>query len=128
MNDQQFHQLTTAFLQQAQQDSNKRQGIALTSLEASQEKTSKRDRQTVVDSQIAVTVRCSGDTSMKVREWFAEIEMTRSYFAEDLQKPHKAVAVDINTLKVVQATLQGKMCRCYQAFVDEQPKSLPNGR
>jgi hypothetical protein len=120
MNDQQFQLLTTAFLQQAQQDSSERQGIALTSLEASQEKTSKRDRQTVVDSQIAATVRCSGDTSMKVREWFAEIEMTRSYFAEDLQEPHKAVAVNIDTLKAVQATLQGEMRHCYQAFVDEK--------
>jgi hypothetical protein len=61
---------------------------------------------------------------MSVREWFAEIEMTRSYFAEDLQEPHRTIAINIDTLKVVHATLQGEMHRCYQAFVDEQPNRL----
>jgi hypothetical protein len=124
MNDQQFHTLTTAFLQQAQQDSRERQTLAASSAESSKEKTSKRERQIVVDSQIAATVRCSGSTSMKVREWFAEIEMTRTYFGDGLDKPHKSVAIDIDTLKVVQATLQGEMHRCYQAFIDEQPNRL----
>ena len=121
MNDEQLHHLNSAFLQQARTDSDERQGIALASLTASNEKNAKRDRQTVVDSQILTTVRCSGSSTIKVREWFAEIEMTRSYFAEDLDEPQKTVAKDIDTLKVVQATLQGVIRRCYQAFIDEQP-------
>ena len=124
MNADQLHHLTSAFMQQRQADSAERQGIALASLTASNEKNAKRDRQTVVDSQIAATVRCSGSTSIKVREWFAEIEMTQTYFAEDLDEPQKSVAKDIDTLKVVQATLQGEMRCCYQAFIDEQPNRL----
>ena len=119
MNDDQLHHLTSAFMQQRQADSAERQGIALASLTASNEKNAKRDRQTVVDSQILTTVRCAGGSSIKVREWVAEIEMTRSYFAEDLNEPQKSVAKDIDTLKVVQATLQGEMRRCYQTFIDQ---------
>ena len=121
MNDEQLHHLTSAFLQQRRADSDERQGIALASLTASNEKNTKQDRQTVVDSQILTTVRCSGSSSIKVREWIAEIEMTRSYFAEDLNEPQKFVAKDIDTLKVAQAMLQGELRRCYQAFIDEQP-------
>jgi hypothetical protein len=124
MNDQQFQLLTTAFLQQAQQDSSERQAIALTQTEASKARAAKQDRKSVVEAQIAATVRCSGATSMGVREWFAEVEMTCSYFAEDLLEPHKTIAINIDTLKVVNATLQGKMRRCYQAFVDDQPNRL----
>ena len=107
MNDEQLHHLTSVFLQQRGAVSDERQGIALASLTASNEKNAKWDRQTVVDSQILTTVRCSGSSSITVREWFAEIEMTRSYFAEDLDEPQKTVAKDIDTLKVVQAKLQG---------------------
>jgi hypothetical protein len=60
MNDLQFQLLTTAFLQQAQQDSGERQAIALTNTEASKERAAKRDRQSVVEFQIAATVSCSG--------------------------------------------------------------------
>jgi hypothetical protein len=112
MNDQQFQLLTTAFLQQAQQDSRDRQAIAFNQTEASKERAANK------------TVRCSGATSMSVREWFAEVEITRSYFGEDLLEPHKTVAVNIDTLKVVNATLQGEMRRCSQGFVDDQPNRL----
>ena len=121
MNNEQFERLAAAMLQQGNSDRTERQQIALASLTASNEKNAKRDWQTVVDAQILTTVRCSGSSSIKVREWLAEMEMTRSYFAEDLTEPHLSVARDIDTLKVAQATLQGEMRRCYQAFVDSQP-------
>jgi hypothetical protein len=121
MNNEQFERLAAAMLQQGNADRAERQQTALTSQTAYNEKNAKRDRQIVVDSQILATVRCSGSSSIKVCEWLAELEMTRSYFAEDLTEPHQTVARDIDTLKVVQATLQGEMRRCFQAFVDAQP-------
>jgi hypothetical protein len=117
-------ELTETFLQWTQQDSSEREAIAIAQSEAIKMRAEKQDRKSVVLAQIANTVRCSGATAMSVREWFAEVEMTRSYFAEDLAEPHKTVARDIDTLKVCNATLQGEMRRCYQAFVDEQPNWL----
>jgi hypothetical protein len=121
MNNEQFERLAAAMLQQGNSDRTERQQIAANSITASAEKAAKRDRQTVVDAQILTTVRCSGSSSIKVREWIAEMEMTRSYFAEDLDEPHQTVARDIDTLKVAQATLQGEMRQCYQTFIDAQP-------
>ena len=74
----------------------------------------------MVALQIKATTPCSGVTSMAVREWIQDIELTRPYFAPHLAEPHLSVAKNIDTLAVFGATLQGPMRRCYERFMEAQ--------
>lgn len=80
------------------------------------ETTNKNERRYVVEQQIKNTRVCDGTSIPAVREWLQDIALVRPYFSVQ----HR----DEDTLKVVAASLQGPMRRCYERFMDQQPDRL----
>ena len=71
-----------------------------------------REQHRILDSHIRSTPSCDGSSIPLVRDWMQAVSMARPYFP--------AATADVETLKLVIATLQGPMRRCYEHFLDSQ--------
>jgi len=71
-----------------------------------------REQHRILDSHIRSTPSCDGSSVPLVREWLQAVSMARPYFP--------AATADAETQKLVIATLQGPMRRCYEHFLDSQ--------
>ena len=80
--------------------------------ELQKENRSRTDRRYTVEQQIKNTRTCDGTSIPAVREWLQDIVLVRPYFSLQHQ--------DEDTLKVVAASLQGPMRRCYERFMSSQ--------
>ena len=81
--------------------------------ELQKENRSRTDRRYTVEQQTKNTCTCDGTSILAVREWLQDIVLVRPYFSFQHQ--------DEDTLKVVAASLQGPMRRCYERFMASQP-------
>ena len=120
MNVEQFGLFNNTLIEKTNVEIAERAERAAVELVERSEKNDKVERNRMVALQIKATTPCSGVTSMAVREWIQDIELTRPYFAPHLTEPHLSVAKNIDTLAVCGATLQGPMRRCYERFMDAQ--------
>ena len=109
MNVEQFGVFNNTLIERTNVEIAERTERAAAELVERNEKNDKVERNRMVALQIKATTPCSGVTSMAVREWIQDIELTRPYFAPHLAEPHLSVAKNIDTLAVCGATLQGPM-------------------
>ena len=80
------------------------------------ENRSRADRRYTVEQQIRITRTCDGTSISAVREWLQDISLVIPYFSTQ--------HADEDTLKVVAASLQGPMRRCYERFMELQPNRV----